>query len=63
MASIFSSSPIQKLADSSSKKRTIAIQLNSLHSQATQELAAAESKLQLATEASFAASEHLKGTK
>ena len=63
MASIFSSSPIQKLADSSSKKRTIAIQLNSLHSQASQELAAAESKLQLATEASFAASEHLKGTK
>ena len=63
MASLLSSSPIQKLADSSSKKRTIAIQLNSLHSQATQELAAAESKLQLATEASFAASEHLKGTK
>jgi len=63
MASLLSSSPIQKLADSSSKKRTIAIQLGSLHSQATQELAAAESKLQLATEASFAASEHLKGTK
>ena len=63
MASPLSSSPIQKLADSSSKKRTIAIQLGSLHSQAVQELAAAESKLKFATEASFAASEYLIGTK
>ena len=63
MAKSSTQSPLQKLADSSSQKRAIAIQLENLHSQAIQELAAAETKFNLATEASFAASEYFKKTK
>ena len=63
MAKSSTQSPLQKLADSSSQKRAIAIQLENLHSQAIQELAAAETKFNLATEASFASSEYFKKTK